>query len=517
MILDLVGSGTTNVEADFLIIGAGTIGLPVAALLAKQLNDKKVVILESGDRKQLDISHPLNNVIMHSDYYTAADCGRFRCLGGTSTRWGGALIPFQSSDLLFEGWPTNLPPLEKYIHKVEEIFGLDKDAYEEEEFPFSVTEDFVVRSAKWPPMKNLNVYSIFREECINLPNLNIWINATATNFNTRHSDHVEISAQSPGGDKIHVTADRVIIAAGAIETTRLALLIDQQNNKLISKVSSNLGHYFSDHISVPIAAIKTNDTSLLNRAFGFHFVGNGRIRKPRIEMANDTELRNRLPPSYIHIETKVDKPNGFDALREYYKSIQMQRRPTVKTLTQLLQHTPWLIQALWWRYVNKCLLFPSDATIEIHIVIQQNPDWNNRITLSNTETDIFNLPLAEIEWNIGPVDIDNILQTTYTYEGVWKSSNLSSLGEWSSFDNSRIVGKIINNEGYYHPTSSTRMADDPSSGVVDTDLRLFSSPRIQLLATSALPSGGGANPTMMLMCLGMRCVDQHIERTSTPH
>jgi choline dehydrogenase-like flavoprotein len=511
MIRNLTGVGTTHVDADFLIIGAGTIGIPVAALLAKQLNNKKVIVLESGDRKQLDTTHPLNSVVMHSDHYTAAHCGRFRCLGGTSSRWGGALIPFQSSDLLFEGWPTNLPCLEKYIPQVEAIFGLEKGDYEDTEFPFSLTDDFVVRSAKWPPMKNLNVYSLFYEECTHRPNLSIWINATATKINTKHSGHVEISAQSPGRDTIHVSANRVIIAAGAIETTRLALLIDQQNNKAISKISPNLGHYFSDHISVPIATIKTNDTSNLNRVFGFHFVGKGLIRKPRIEMANDTKLRNRLPPSYIHIEPQVNEPSGFDALREYYKSMQMQKRPTTETFTQLLKHTPWLIQAFWWRYVNKRLLFPSHANIEIHVVIQQNPDRNNRITLSNTETDIFNIPLAEIEWNIGSMDINNILQTTRAYERIWKYSNLSSLGEWSSFDRSFIIDNAVNNEGYHHPTSSTKMADNPVNGVVDTDLRLFPFPRIQLLSTSVLPSGGGANPTMMLMCLGLRCVDQLIE------
>jgi choline dehydrogenase-like flavoprotein len=513
MILNLKGSGKTNVNADFLIIGAGTVGLPVAVLLAKQLNNKKIIVLESGDRKQLEIKHPLNNVVLHSDHYTAADCGRFRCLGGTSTRWGGALIPFQSSDLLLEGWPIKLSALEEYIPQVEAIFDLDNDAYEEMEFPFSLSDDFVVRSAKWPLMKNLNVYSLFHEECTHLSNLDIWINATATNFIARHPDHVEITAKSFVGDTIHVSADRVIVASGAIETTRLALFIDRQNKQAISNTSPNLGHYLSDHISVPISSIKTNNSARLNRAFGFRFVANGLIRKPRIELANDTVLRNKLPPSFIHIEPKANNPSGFDALREYFKSIQMQKRPTIANCKQLLKHTPWLVQALWWRYVYKRLLFPSNADHEIHIVIQQNSDSNNRITLSETETDAFDLPLAEIKWNIGPIDIDNILQSTDIFERAWKTTNLSSLGEWSGFDRSLIVEKITNNGGYYHPTSSTRMADKACCGVVDTDLRLFPFPRIQLLATSVLPSGGGANPTMMLMCLGVRCVDQHIKQT----
>jgi choline dehydrogenase-like flavoprotein len=31
---------------------------------------------------------------------------------------------------------------------------------------------------------------------------------------------------------------------------------------------------------------------------------------------------------------------------------------------------------------------------------------------------------------------------------------------------------------------------------------------VQLISTSVLPTGGGANPTMMALMLGVRCVDQ---------
>jgi choline dehydrogenase-like flavoprotein len=514
MIFNLTGSGTTYTEADFLIIGAGTIGIPVATLLAKKLKNKKVVVLESGDKKQLDDSHPLNNVVLHSKHYMGATRGRFRCLGGTSTRWGGALLPFQTSDLSFEGWPTNLPCIDKYIPQVESIFGLARGGYEENEFPYALTDDFIVRSAKWPRMKNLNVYNIFNDECIHLSNLDIWINATATKFDTKQSDHIEITAQSLGGDKLCVSADKVIITAGAIETTRLALLINQQNNNIISDKCPNLGRYFSDHVSVPIATISTNNKAKLNKILGFHFDEKGLLRKPRIELANGSLLRSSLPPSYIHIEALVNKPSGFDALRDYYKFIQMKKRPTIETFLQLFKHTPWLMQAFFWRYFHKRLLFPNNANIEIHTVIQQYPNRDNRITLSGAEKDSFNLPLAEIDWRTGSVDVNNIFNTADTYENMWKSSDLSSLGEWTSFSRSRIIDDVINNSGYYHPTSSTRMTDIPSNGVVDMDLQLFTIPRIQLLSTSVLPTGGGANPTMMLMCLGMRCVEQHIKQAT---
>ncbi|WP_429410836.1 GMC oxidoreductase [Paraburkholderia sp. WSM4174] len=56
----------------------------------------------------------------------------------------------------------------------------------------------------------------------------------------------------------------------------------------------------------------------------------------------------------------------------------------------------------------------------------------------------------------------------------------------------------------------------PADGVVDKNLNLFGVANFQLLATSVLPTGGGANPTMMLLLLGMRCVNQHAAGSTPP-
>lgn len=55
------------------------------------------------------------------------------------------------------------------------------------------------------------------------------------------------------------------------------------------------------------------------------------------------------------------------------------------------------------------------------------------------------------------------------------------------------------------------MGADAERGVVDAHLRLFTRPQIQLLATSVLSTGGGANPTMLLFLLAFRCVAEHVE------
>ena len=98
MIVDLAKQDSDRtIETDTLIIGGGIAGL----LLACKLREYRlpVVVLESGGREQTEQAHALNRVIQVGANYRGASEGRTRCLGGTSTRWGGALIPFLADDV----------------------------------------------------------------------------------------------------------------------------------------------------------------------------------------------------------------------------------------------------------------------------------------------------------------------------------------------------------------------------------------------------------------------------------
>lgn len=137
MITDLAEGIENHREdhADVVIVGAGIAGI----LLAVRLRSLgvQVLILESGGREQVEAVHPLNCVVQTGDAYGGAASGRFRCLGGTSTRWGGALIPFVESDLSardhldLPGFPVAVAELTPYVAAVEKHFGLDQGSYEE--------------------------------------------------------------------------------------------------------------------------------------------------------------------------------------------------------------------------------------------------------------------------------------------------------------------------------------------------------------------------------------------------
>jgi choline dehydrogenase-like flavoprotein len=509
MLNDLGGQGALVREADFVVIGAGTAGLPASAMLARKTG-KTVICLESGGHSQVDETHPLNDVVQRGMPYRGSSEGRFRCLGGTSTRWGGALIPFQDGDLRDAHWPITLDDLAPYIDDIEDLFALDRGAYSDTDFPFPLGSDYVNRLAKWPPFKKRNVATLLDADVSNRENLHIWLNAHVVEIRTDPAG-VKLKAVSGDGDELSIITKKLIVAAGAIETTRLTLLIDRQNDGVVSAVTPALGLNFADHISAEVAEITTSDHGALNRILGFRFGNSGTMRNIRFELAPDTPARRQILPHFCHVGFDVDKPGGFSVLREVFQKLQRRELPHPRVIIDLIANAPWLARAVWWRLVNKRLLFPAHSRLIVHTVIEQARSPENRIGLSAEHDDRFGLPLAEITWSVSAEDKANILKSSHLFKTTWESSGFSRLGTWKSFDENAILARLDSNEGIFHPTGSTSMGATPAEGVVDRDLNLFGVANIQLLATSVLPTGGGANPTMTLLLLAMRCVDQHVK------
>jgi choline dehydrogenase-like flavoprotein len=496
--------GLHEIECEVLVVGAGTVGLVVAVGLAEL--GRNVVVVESGGLQQIGDVHELNEVVQTGAVYSGATEGRFRCLGGTSTRWGGALIPFAEADCRADEWPIDPAEVFRFVPSIEALFRLSPGPYDAEEVFDATRSTFRTRLAKWPPFRYRNVATLFAGKLRELPRLHVWLNATATQFDVGAGLLKTVTARSRNGGQLRIAAREVVIAAGAIETTRILLLMDQQNAHALFSKDGQLGRFFSDHLSVAVGDLETFDRDTLNMLAGFRFEPNGSMRNIRFELSRDTPLRDSIPPCFAHIAATAEDSGGFNAVRELYRQLQRGRLPGPQVFLKLAASTPWLARALWWRFVRRRLLYPAEANLEVHMVIEQVPRSDSRIRLSESRVDPFGQPLAEISWDVGSRDRENLGKAVEAFANAWSASALAPIARFECRPTERVNRDLARGGGIFHPVGSARIADSAVHGVVDKSLRPFGLRNVSVVSTAVLPRSGGANPTMMLLCLGMRCV-----------
>jgi choline dehydrogenase-like flavoprotein len=507
-----------DLNCDVAIIGAGVAGLVLADRLRR--GGRRVVILESGGRDQTGDAHPLNEVEQLGAPYRGASEGRFRCLGGTSTRWGGALIPFLAEDLDeraalgLPAWPVDMAAVESHLPEIERLFGLGSGPYDGATLlgrdvgafgELCADDDFTVRFAKWPRFERRNLATLFKSSLKHDPELEVWLNATATEFELDEASGriLSVTARSLGGQRLRVLAPHYVICAGAIESTRLLLLIDSLNGGRVFAGCESLGLYFHDHLSAPMASIEATDPTALNRLAGIRFDQNG-MRSLRFELSPSAQQSERTGGGFAHISSAPLKPSGFDALRRFLRSIQ-RGRPAVGALGGAILDAPYLLRAALWRYGRGQLYWPQPARYELHIVAEQLPDRRNRISLSS-KLDPFGIPLAAIDWRARPSEVVTFNALTRRFDSFWRRLGLTRIGRlnWFAPPGALALDGLAHAGDVYHPGGSTRMGSDPRTSVVTADLTVHAIPNLSVLSTSAFPSGTSANPTLTLMLFALR-------------
>jgi choline dehydrogenase-like flavoprotein len=267
-----------------------------------------------------------------------------------------------------------------------------------------------------------------------------------------------------------------------------------------------LGHYFHDHLSAPTARLETTDKKALNRTAGFRFESRG-MRSLRFEPSLELRRPENLPAGFAHIGYSTRETSGFEALRVCYRSIQQRGAPTGREVASLAPFIPWLARASWWRLVERRLLFPENPEFDLHMVVEQVPMFRNRIDLSQDRFDRFGAPLARIDWRIGDADVENARLLTAHFVAAWRTSRLASLGRCHTYSAEAIRRGMLAAGGIYHPGGTVRMAASPSRGVVDGTLRTFRIRNLSVLSTAVFPTGGGSNPTMMLLLAALRMAE----------
>ena len=519
MILDLSTSDDgVSLEAPVIIVGGGIAGL----VLAHRLRGAgvRVIVVESGGLKPSPVDDELNAIEQLGDYYQMPTVGRSRGLGGTSSKWGGALLTYRPEDLAprphigLAGWPIEQRELDPYVDEIERLFQVAPSSYEDDPLGRSGgipvgDAVFSARFAKWPAFKLRNLATLLGAAFDGDRDLTLLLNATVTGFAVdREAGRLTaITAESPTGRRATVRGGRFVLAAGAIESTRLLLLLDRQTEGAPFAKAFAPGTGFFDHIGTACASIEARDPAALNRLAGFRFE-KGTMRSMRFELQPAAQAAEGIGSAYAHVHVAADAYSGYDALRDMLRAVQARAGFERKAMMAVVRDAPYLARLAWWRYARGLLCWPTSARYALEVTAEQLPHPDNRIGLG-TRTDRFGVPRAAIDWRIRERDLVPFRAFRRLFEAYWSRHGLERIGSlrWAEFLGDaeafrKRLGDVL------HPGGTTRMGRDKATAVVDRELGVFAVPNLSICSTSTFPSGASANPTLTLMALALRLGDR---------
>ena len=498
-------------RTDIVVIGAGLAGLALAERLMHE--GLRILVLESGDRTQDGDEDPLNRVEQAGVHYSGATSGRYRCIGGSTSRWGGALLPSLPYDRLphpvdwHDGWPVTAEELNYYVPDAEKLFDLPAGSYEADALPQPAPPtlgDFVQRAPKWPPLNRRNIGLNLEQALSASGEIRVVVNACVTDLIFKDGAACGVVVQGLSGGRLEIHAKAVVLAAGAIETTRLLLVAQKSEPALLAELP--IGNWFSDHVSAPVARLEPVAESALGYYFSFAF-SQGAMRNWRYELAQAARTAGGLPGAFAHVAFTRDAGGGFAALREILQSGQKGVFPSPRAFAAIAADAPWFARAIYRRFVHARVLPPDDANFELHLVTEQEPNATSCVTLSETQKDRFGVPLARIAWSVSDSDFAFFHQVRRLFLDSWREASTARLAKVVEYAETDIDLSIEQGGGVYHPVGTTRMGKKPGTSVVDAKLAVHGVAGLWIASTSVLPTSGSTNPSMDLLLLTLRLAD----------
>ena len=520
MITDLVrGDHRQTRTADICVIGAGTAGLTLVRELLG--SGHTVVVLESGGITVEEETQRLYDCTVAGLPHRGYLQGRFRTLGGTSTRWGGQLLPLTALDIEHRdwigaiAWPLTYADLQGYYQRVEHLFGVDGYPYEPgalNRWPIHGTDfdanQFTARYAKWPPFVRRNLARLVGKDCAesHLVEVVLHANVTEISLSDDGTRVVLVKARTLDGAAIDVQAKQVVVATGTLETIRLLLASRGVVPGGIGSHSGHLGKNFQDHLSIRAAELFPRSIRNFEHRFAPFFI-DGTMRTARLELSANMQRDRRLLSCFGQVLFETPDDSGFAELREGLRRFQARRNPwpSVKGWTNILRDIPNMCRLGAVRFLKQRVAYPDDARFHLQVDVEQCPNSESTVSLGH-DRDALGMPMLTLNWRITHLEKQTMQEYVRLFRHEWERLDLGD-ARWNQKlfeEGDRWLEDVID---VYHQTGGTTMSEYPSEGVADPQLRVHGVANLFLASCSVFPSAGSANPTFTLLALTVRLAD----------
>jgi choline dehydrogenase-like flavoprotein len=479
---------------------------------------------------------------------------RCRALGGSTHAWAGKSAAFDGVDFAkrswvpFSGWPFERQTLDAFLDRAARVLNLGPNLYDDKLWellgttrPQPELDTEGLSSFFWQFARSrIDQFDIMRfgREFVTFKadNVRVLLNATATRIDLTADgckfDGLEVSTLL--GARHRLKARVAVVATGAIENARLLLASNHVQSQGVGNGFGLVGRFLMDHAVARVGSFQLDDLAPIIRRFGFYGLRHGGRTHMYMHGLAPTPLiqeREQLLNSAIYFMPDRSPDDPWDALKR------LMRRASsdpIRDLRSVISGAGLLTKGIGLKALSNNTT-PSivrklivDATIQyfpnvvveefqsrglphkltgvsIDVISEQRPDPDSRIVLSQ-RTDRLGVPLARAHWRINNDERRTIVKLAHLARDAFGRTGLPQpiLEPWVA------EGRVEDCEiiDFGHTSGTTRMSDDPRSGVVDVNSQVHGVSGLYIAGASVFPTSGHANPTLMILALAIRLADK---------
>ena len=509
----------TAVKADVCIVGAGAAGITIARELIS--SGLTVIVFESGGFDRERAAQKLNAGRSNNPFDYRLDESRSRIFGGTTSQWSGwcrELDPgdFERRDWIPEsGWPIGLDTLAPCYERARSLCEVTDEhsnprSHSAGQKALNLEKPLITRRFELSPPTDFG--RRYRDGLSSAANVSVYLNATATSFNTSEtSERVDsIEFKTLSATSIVAKAGTFVLASGGIENARLLLASADNRRYALGNSTDLVGRYYMDHFAFFSSIIEADDTSpsleYYTRPFDGRPARGGRVTGGIT--LDDAELRQRklLGAVLRFVErpaftlTRAYNSPGMSSALRIVNSVSAGKLPP-----DISAHFARATKGVAKVAAVAARRFAHDlrphTKLSVRCLAETAPNRDNRITLSNSR-DALGQRHPAVVWNIGESERRSV--SALHSEFLAQASKLD-LGPVQPIDED-FEPKWLT--GASHHMGTTRMHDSPRHGVVDRNCRVHGIGNLYVAGSSVFPTCGYANPTLTIVALAIRLADR---------
>jgi choline dehydrogenase-like flavoprotein len=516
-----------EIRTGICIVGAGAAGITIAAELDALPLD--VCLLESGGLEPDAVTQDLYS--LESVGYPVREnfMSRARYYGGSCNVWAGRSMRLGQRDVEGRDWvPGSAWPIPHHeiaahypraarLLRLPALERFDRAGYDgalsDSERSLFADDELVPTISLWGkrPMRFGDTHrsAIRRSSSIKLV---LRANLTRIHLTENGTAVESVEASTLEGKRLSIRAKVYVLACGGLENARLLLAASDRHPGGIGNQYGVVGRYFMDHPRAVFGRVR------LRRGCVLPLLRGSALRDGKVQFgmsaAPEVQRRRGLLNHYATLESEFSgyAAGGYQSLVKTMKvllrkghagsrwSVGRAGLGDIPGLIYLLtpkELMPHVVYRWHTRLRNARHSRLRDANAVVVYFCEQPPDAESRVTLSR-ERDRLGISRLVLDWKLGPEVTRSVLELQELLRAGLDRAGIGVLE----------TGTELQFTDASHHMGTTRMSDDPRTGVVDTDCKIHGLENLYVSGSSVFPSAGHANPTLTIVALALRLAQQ---------